>query len=93
MKKEKINYLKIFEKKKLILTEWDNSTESKRNFKKAIRKLKAENIPFIIVEKRLVSTFAKKIYIFYSVAMDTILLITIILALFNAEKIINILTS
>ena len=93
MKKEKINYLKIFEKKKLILTEWDSSTESKRNFKKAIRKLKAENIPFIIVEKRLVSTFAKKIYIFYSVAMDTILLITIILALFNAEKIINILTS
>ena len=93
MKKEKLNYLKIFEKKKLILTEWDNSTESKRNFKKAIRKLKAENIPFIIVEKRLVSTFAKKIYIFYSVAMDTILLITIILALFNAEKIINILTS
>ena len=93
MKKEKINYLKIFEKKKLILTEWDNSTESKRNFKKAIRKLKAENIPFIIVEKRLVSTFAKKIYIFYSVAMDTILLITVILALFNAEKIINILTS
>jgi len=93
MKKEKINYLKIFEKKKLILTEWDNSTESKRNFRKAIKKLKAENIPFIIVEKRLVSTFAKKIYIFYSVAMDTILLITIILALFNAEKIINILTS
>ena len=41
--------LNIFEKKKLILTEWDSSPESKRNFKKAIKKLKAENIPFIVV--------------------------------------------
>ena len=30
--------MKMFEKKKLILTEWDNSPESKRNFKKAIKK-------------------------------------------------------
>ena len=45
----------ILEKKKLILTEWDNSPESKKNFKKAIKKLKAENIPFIVVEKRLLS--------------------------------------
>ena len=36
----------ILEKKKLILTEWDNSPESKKNFKKAIKKLKAENNPF-----------------------------------------------
>ena len=45
----------ILEKKKLILTEWDNSPESKKNFKKAIKKLKAEGIPFIVVEKRLIS--------------------------------------
>ena len=55
--------MKMFEKKKLILTEWDNSPESKRNFKKAIKKLKAENIPFIIVEKRLISELGKKAYI------------------------------
>ena len=55
--------MKMFEKKKLILTEWDNSPESKRNYKKAIKKLKAENIPFIIVEKRLISELGKKAYI------------------------------
>ena len=84
--------IKIFEKKKLILTEWDNSPESKRNFRKAIKKLKAENIPFVIIEKRLISELGKKLYISYSVIMDTILLITIILALLNADKILNLLT-
>ena len=83
---------KIFEKKKLILTEWDNSPDSKRNFRKAIKKLKAENIPFVIIEKRLISELGKKLYISYSVIMDTILLITIILALLNADKILNLLT-
>ena len=39
----------LLEKKKLILTEWDSSPESKKNFKKAIKKLKAEEIPFIVV--------------------------------------------
>ena len=84
--------MKMFEKKKLILTEWDNSPESKKNFKKAIKKLKAENIPFIIVEKRLASEWAKKLYISYSVVMDSILLITVILALLNADKILKLLS-
>ena len=53
----------ILEKKKLILTEWDNSPESKKNFKKAIKKLKAEEIPFIVVEKRLISEVVRN-YIF-----------------------------
>ena len=83
--------MKMFEKKKLILTEWDNSPESKRNFKKAIKKLKAENIPFIIVEKRLISELGKKAYISDSVVMDSILLITVILALLNADKILKLL--
>ena len=43
-KKEKLKMWNIFEKKRLILTEWDNSPESKKNFKKAIKKLKAENV-------------------------------------------------
>ena len=81
----------ILEKKKLILTEWDSSPESKKNFKKAIKKLKAENIPFIIVEKRLISELGKKAYISYSVVMDSILLITVILALLNADKILKLL--
>ena len=83
--------MKLFEKKKLILTEWDSSPESKRNFNKAIKKLKAENIPFIIVEKRLISELGKKAYISYSVVMDTVLLITVILALLNADKILKVL--
>ena len=89
---KKAEMFKIFEKKKLILTEWDNSPDSKRNFRKAIKKLKAENIPFVIIEKRLISELGKKLYISYSVIMDTILLITIILALLNADKILNLLT-
>ena len=91
-KKGENKMLNIFEKKKLILTEWDNSVESRKNFKKAIKKLKAENIPFIIVEKRLASEWAKKLYISYSVVMDSILLITVILALLNADKILKLLS-
>ena len=83
--------MKLFEKKKLILTEWDNSPESRKNFNKAIKKLKAENIPFIIVEKRLINELGKKVYISYSVIMDSILLITVILALLNADKILKLL--
>ena len=83
--------MELFEKKKLILTEWDSSPESKRNFKKAVKKLKAENIPFIIIEKRLINELGKKLYISYSVVMDSILLITVILALLNADKILKLL--
>tara|TARA_B100000424_G_C22813828_1_gene435663 strand:+ start:372 stop:650 length:279 start_codon:yes stop_codon:yes gene_type:complete len=92
MLNKKGDNMNIFEKKKLILTEWDNSVESRKNFKKAIKKLKAENIPFIIVEKRLASEWAKKLYISYSVVMDSILLITVILALLNADKILKLLS-
>ena len=47
--------MKIFEKKKLIQTEWDNSQESQTNFNKAIDELKKENIPFRIVHKRMIT--------------------------------------
>ena len=90
-KKGETKMWNILEKKKLILTEWDNSAESKKNFKKAIKKLKAEGIPFIVVEKRLISEVGKKLYIYYSVIMDTVLLITVILALLNADKILKVL--
>ena len=92
MKNRKGDNMNSFEKKKLILTEWDNSSESKKNFKKAVRELKKEGIPFIIVEKRLISELGKKAYVGYSVIMDSILLITVILALLNADKILNLLS-
>ena len=80
---------KIFEKKKLILTEWDNSIQSTRNFNKAIAELRKENIPFVIIEKRIITDYAKKIYITYSIILDSILLLTILLALLNADKILQ----
>lgn len=80
---------KIFQKKKLILTEWDNSIQSTRNFNKAIEELKKENIPFVIIEKRIITDYAKKIYFTYSIILDSILLLTILLALLNADKILK----
>ena len=81
--------MKLFEKKKLILTEWDNSIQSTRNFNKAIEELRKENIPFVIIEKRIITDYAKKIYFTYSIILDSILLLTILLALFNADKILK----
>tara|TARA_Y100000385_G_C13021722_1_gene606500 strand:+ start:297 stop:593 length:297 start_codon:yes stop_codon:yes gene_type:complete len=83
------NIMKIFEKKKLILTEWDNSIQSTRNFNKAIEELRKENIPFVIIEKRIITDYAKKIYFTYSIILDSILLLTILLALINADKILQ----
>ena len=51
-------------KERLILTEWDNSAESKKNFKKAIKRLKNDNIEFIVVERRLITEFAKEDILF-----------------------------
>ena len=83
------NIMKIFEKKKLILTEWDNSIQSTKNFNKAIEELRKENIPFVIIEKRIITDYAKKIYFTYSIILDSILLLTILLAIFNADKILK----
>ena len=83
--------MKIFQKKKLILTEWDNSIQSTRNFNKAIEELRKENIPFVIIEKRIITDYAKKIYFTYSIILDSILLLTILLALFIADKILKLL--
>jgi len=81
--------MKIFQKKKLILTEWDNSIQSTRNFNKAIEELRKENIPFVIIEKRIITDYATKLYFTYSIILDSILLITILLALLNADKILK----
>ena len=82
--------MKIFEKKKLIQTEWDNSEQSQANFNKAIKELKKENIPFRIVNKRMITEYAKKLYFTYSIILEFILIIGIIIAFLNLEKLIEI---
>ena len=82
--------MKIFEKKKLIQTEWDNSQESQTNFNKAIDELKKENIPFRIVHKRMITEYAKKLYFTYSIILDFILIMGIIVAFLNLEKLIEV---
>ena len=57
--------MKLFEQKRLIQTEWDNSVESTINFHKAIAELKQENIPFRVVKKRVITEYAKRLYITY----------------------------
>ena len=84
--------MNIFEKKRLIQTEFDNSEESQRNFFKAIDELKKENIPFRIVEKRIVTEYAKKFYFTYSIILDFILIMGIIVAFLNLEKLLNIMS-
>ena len=82
--------MKIFEKKKLIQTEWDNSDESTANFYKAIEELKKENIPFRVVHKRMITEYAKKLYFTYSIILDFILIMGIIIAFLNLEKLIEV---
>mgnify|MGYP003124143628 FL=1 len=81
--------LNIFEKRKLIMTEWDNSPESKINYEKAISELKRNNIPYRIIEHRLIGDFTKKAYFIYSVILDTFLILGILWAFFNLDKILN----
>lgn len=81
--------MNIWEKRKLIQTEWDNSEESQINFHKAIAELKKENIPYRIVERRMISELTKKGYFIYSLILDTILILGIIWAFFNLDKILN----
>jgi hypothetical protein len=82
--------MRFFEKKKLIQTEWDNSDESTANFYKAIEELKKENIPFRVVHKRIITEYAKKLYITYSIILDFILVMGIIIAFLNLDKLIEV---
>ena len=84
-----MRFRNIIEKKRLILTEWDNSVESKKNFKKAIKRLKNDNIEFIVVERRLITEFAKSGYFIYSVILDSLIVITFILALLNLDTLLT----
>ena len=61
------------------------------NYFRANRKLKEDNIPFKVVQKRMISEYAKKLYFTYSLILDFFLLLTIILAFLNADKLLAIL--
>ena len=82
--------INLFQKYRVILTEWDNSEESQENFFKAIAELKKENIPFKIVKRRMITEYAKKLYFTYSIILDTILILGIIVAFLNLEKLIKV---
>lgn len=82
--------MKLLEERKLIQTEWDNSTQSIENFQKAIIELQKENIPYRIVKKRMITEYAKKLYFTYSLIMDFFLILLGVLAIFNLDKIIKV---
>ena len=67
---------KLFEKRKVILTEWNNSIDDQMNFQKAIRELKEGNIRYEIAERRMITEYAKKLYFSYSLILDFFLLLT-----------------
>ena len=84
-----MRFRNFIEKKRLILTEWDNSVESKKNVKKAIKRLKNDNSEFIVVERRLITEFAKRGDFIYSVILDSLIVITFILALLNLDTLLT----
>ena len=89
---KKMNRLKfknrksLFEKRRIIITEWDNSKQSSDNFHKAITELEKENIPYTVEWKREITNISKVIYFTYSVILDLILVGGIIFALINLDR-------
>ena len=76
----------LLEKRRHIITEWDNSQESSDNFHKAIKELENENIPYTVEWKREITNITKLIYFCYSIILDLILLGGIIFALINIDR-------
>tara|TARA_Y100000356_G_C11236086_1_gene277879 strand:- start:53 stop:265 length:213 start_codon:yes stop_codon:yes gene_type:complete len=68
--------MNIFEKRKYIETDFKIDH---------IKKLKANDVPYRIRERRFITTAFKKIYVVYSVILDCIVLGGIIWALFNFQ--------
>jgi len=86
MNKLKFKNKNIFEKRRIIITEWDNSKQSSDNFHKAISELEKENIPYTVEWKREITNISKLIYFCYSIILDLILLGGIIFALINIDR-------
>ena len=68
---------KMFEKQKYIETVFED---------RHIENLNKANVPYVIKERRIISSYARLIYFCYSVCLDTVLLLGIIWAIFNFDK-------
>lgn len=76
----------LLEKRRHIITEWDNSRESTDNYFKAIKELEKANIPYTVEWRRNITEIGKLIYFCYSIILDLFLLLGIIWAVMNFER-------
>ena len=76
----------LLEKRRHIISEWDNSQESSDNFHKAIKELRKQNIPYTVEWRRNITEIGKLIYFCYSIVLDLFLLLGIIWAVMNFER-------
>ena len=84
----RLKFLKkpLFEKRRHIITECDNSQESSDNFHKAIKELRKQNIPYTVEWRRNITEIGKLMYFCYSIILDLFLLLGIIWAVMNFER-------
>jgi len=69
--------MKIFEKEKYIETKYKPIH---------IKRLNEEKIPYVIKERRRITSYARLVYFCYSVVLDVILVLGIIWATMNIDK-------
>ena len=68
---------KLFVKQKYIETVYED---------RHIVNLNEANVPYVIKERRVITSYARLLYFCYSVCLDTVLLLGIIWAIFNIDK-------
>ena len=71
--------MRIFEKEKYIETKFKPIH---------IKRLNEEKIPYVIKERRRITSYARLVYFCYSVVLDVILVLGIIWATMNIDKIL-----
>ena len=80
----------MFDEYRLIQTEFSNSLPDKRNFDRAIKELEKEGISYEIITTSHWKQYLMKLYVLYSLVMDFILIMTVLFALFNMDRLIEI---
>ena len=83
-------YHYLFDEYRLIQTEFSNSLPDKRNFDMAIKELDKEGISYKIITTSHWKQYLMKLYVLYSLVMDFILIMTVLFALFNMDRLIEI---
>ncbi len=83
-------YHYLFDEYRLIQTEFSNSLPDKRNFDMAIKELEEAEISYKIITTSHWKQYLIKLYVLYSVVMDLILILTVLFALFNLDRLIEI---